>query len=93
MVTTVIKKSGQEEPFDVEKIKKAVRGACREAELLDETKQEELANLISEKIIEMYEEQNEVTALELREKILGELEIMAPEAATAWHNYEARKTK
>lgn len=92
MVTTVIKKSGQEEPFDVEKIKKAVRGACREAEL-DETKQEELANLISEKIIEIYEGQNEVTALELREKILGELEIMAPEAATAWHNYEARKTK
>lgn len=92
MVNTVIKKSGQEEPFDVEKIKRAVRGACREAGL-DEIKQEELADSISEKIMEMYEGQEKVSALELRDKILGELEIMAPEAVTAWHNYETSKSK
>lgn len=92
MVTTVIKKSGAEEPFDIEKIKKAVRGACREAGL-DELKQEELADSISEKIMEMYEGQEKVTAIELRDKILGELEIMAPEAVKAWHNYEAQKAK
>lgn len=92
MVTTVIKKNGQEEPFDIEKIKRAIRGACREAGL-DEIKQEELADSISEKIMELYEGQEKVTAIELREKILGELEIMAPEAVVAWHNYEASKVK
>ncbi len=92
MATIVIKKSGAEEPFDIEKIKKAIRGACREAGL-DESKQEELVDSISEKIIEMYEGQEKVTAIELREKILGELEIMAPKAVKAWHNYEARKVK
>jgi transcriptional regulator NrdR family protein len=92
MVLKVIKKDGREEPFEIEKIKKAIRGACEEAGI-EETKKEELADLISEKIVEMYDSQETVRAIELRDKILGELEMMAPEAAAAWRNYEASKGK
>lgn len=92
MVNFVIKKDGSQEPFEPEKIRKAVIGACKEAGL-DEAKQAELDQSISQKIMEIFEGQETVKSIELRDKILGELEIMAPEAATAWHSYEANKAK
>jgi len=52
-----------------------------------------LAQSISQKIMEIFEGQETVKSIELRDKILGELEIMAPEAAAAWHSYEANKAK
>ncbi len=74
------------------KIKRAVIGACKEAGL-NETKQAELAQSISQKIMEIFNGQEVVKSIELRDKILGELEIMAPEATAAWYNYEANKAK
>ena len=92
MANQVIKKSGSQEPFSEEKIKNSIKAACKDAGL-DEAKQNELAESITQKILEMIKDKDTVTALEIREKVLGELDIMAPSAAAAWRNYETTKAK
>ncbi len=92
MANQVIKKSGSQEPFSEEKIKNSIKGACKDAGL-DEAKQNELAESITQKVLETIKDKDTVTALEIREKVLGELDIMAPSAAAAWRNYETTKAK
>ena len=48
-MTNVIKKNGTQEPFNIEKIKNAVKAAGKDASL-DEAKQNELAESISSKV-------------------------------------------
>lgn len=90
MVEIVIKKGGQEEPFDEEKIKNAVRAASSQAGL-DEAKQEELAEAVVNKILEDFGEETSVKSIELRDKILSELDIISSETAEAWRSYEVIK--
>lgn len=92
MANQVMKKSGSQEPFNVEKIKNSVKAACKDAGL-DEAKQNELAETISHRVVDMLKDKETVTALEIREKVLGELDIMAPSAAAAWRDYETTKSK
>jgi len=92
MANQVIKKDGSKEPFDVEKIKKGIRLAGQQAGL-DEAKQNEVAEKIAAKIVEILKNKEEVAAIEIRDKILGELDIYAPSVSAAWRDYESHKNK
>jgi len=92
MANQVIKKDGSKEPFDVEKIKRAIRLAGQQAGL-DGIKQNEVAEKIAAKIVEILKDKEEVTAIEIRDKILGELDIYAPSVSAAWRDYESHKKK
>jgi transcriptional regulator NrdR family protein len=92
MANQVIKKDGSKEPFDAEKIKRGVRLAGQQAGL-DEIKQNELAEKIAAKIVEILKDKEEVTTIEIRDKILGELDIYAPSVSAAWRDHELNKNK
>ena len=92
MINQVIKKDGSQEPFNPEKIKNSIKAASKDAGL-DEAKQNELAETISQKVIEAMEDKDVVTVLEIKEKVLKELDLIAPSASTAWRNFEASKSQ
>jgi transcriptional regulator NrdR family protein len=90
MVEEVIKKDGSKEPFDINKIKESIEAACSDAGL-NPDKKAELVEKITNKIIETLQDKTEITSLELRDKILGELDLYAPEVAASWRDYEITK--
>jgi transcriptional regulator NrdR family protein len=90
MITQVIKKDGKKEPFDVEKIKQNIIAASKEAGL-EEAKQKEIAETVSDKVLKTFQEQAEVTHTEIRDLILKELDISAPVVAETWRKYETNK--
>jgi len=92
MANQVIKKDGSKEPFDAEKIKRVIRLSGQEAGL-DEVKQNEVAEKIVAKIVEVFKDKEEIAATEIRDKILGELDVYAPSVSAAWRNYELNKNK
>ena len=92
MANQVIKKDGSKEPFDAEKIKKGIRLASQQAGL-DEAKQNEITEKVTAKVVEMLKDQEEVRAMEIRDKILGELDLYAPTVSAAWRDYEKSKKK
>lgn len=92
MTNQVIKKDGSKEAFDLEKIKRVIRLAGQDAGL-DEAKQNEIAEKVAEEIKEIFKDQEEVRALEIRDKILGRLDLYAPPVANAWRDYELNKNK
>ncbi len=91
-MTQVIKKNGNKEPFDVEKIKKNIIAASKEAGL-EEAKQIEIAETVSDKVLKTIQEKAEVTHTEIRDQVLKELDISTPAVAEAWRKYEANKAK
>ena len=92
MANQVIKKDGSKEPFDAEKIKKGIRLASQQAGL-DETKQNEVTEKVTAKVVEMLQGQEEVRTIEIRDKILGELDLFAPTVSAAWRDYESNRSK
>lgn len=87
MAQQVIKRDGTKEPFDAEKIKKAIRTAGGEAGLPLE-RVEEVVNQISGVVLEFAAEKEEIATSELREKALGELDKVEPSVAEAWRKYD-----
>jgi transcriptional regulator NrdR family protein len=91
MATQVIKRDGSKQPFDAEKIRRAISLACAEGGLTEERKAE-VVEQVSASALSLAETKNEIAASELREKILSELDNVEPAAAQAWRKYdEARK--
>ncbi len=90
MANQVIKKDGSKEPFDVEKIKRGIRLASQQAGL-DEAKQNEVTEKVTAKVVEMFQGQEEVRTIEIKGKILGELDLFAPSVSAAWRDYEMSK--
>jgi len=87
MIEVVIKKDSREEPFNEEKIKNAVKAAALEAGL-DEEKQIELSEAVVKNIEESFSSQNTIKSIELREKVLSQLDLLSPETAQSWRDYE-----
>ena len=91
-MTNVIKKNGTQEPFNIEKIKNAVKAAGKDASL-DEAKQNELAESISSKVEATIQNQAAVSVSDIRSKVLEELDASAPSVAIAWRKFEETKSK
>lgn len=92
MANQVVKKDGRKEPFDVEKIKKGISLAGQEAGF-DEAKLKEITEQIAQEVVEAFQNKEEVKAIEIRDKILAELDIYAPTIAASWRDYEMREKK
>ena len=92
MANQVIKKDGTKQPFDAEKIKKAIAIAVEEAGLPEERKKE-VVEQVSAAAIQLAEEKEEIATSELREKILSELDTIEPSVSEAWRKHEQEKNK
>jgi transcriptional repressor NrdR len=87
MAQQVIKRDGTKEPFDEEKVKKAIQTAAGEAGLAPE-RAEEVVNQVSSVVLDFAAEKEEIASSELGEKVLSELDKVEPSAAEAWRKYD-----
>lgn len=92
MATQVIKRDGTREPFDSEKIRRAIEGSARDAGLAPE-RINEVVNQVSGTVLQFAASKEEIATVELIEKILDELNKIEPRAATAWKKYEQEKSR
>lgn len=90
MANEVIKKDGTKEPFDAEKIKKAIAAAAQQAGLSEERKNE-VVEQVAAAAIQMVEEKEEITTSEIKEKILSELDRIESSVSEAWRKYDQEK--
>lgn len=90
MANFVVKKDGTKEPFDAEKIKKAITAAATQANLPEEEITKAVEQ-VSATVIQSVAGKEEVETAEIKEKILSELDIAAPSASEAWRKYEQGK--
>lgn len=89
MAEIIIKKNGEEEPFDIEKLKQSIRVNAIEAALEEAEKSiSDLVEQVSNKVIEQTKEKEKVVTEELREKILKELDAVAPAVAKTWREFD-----
>ena len=90
MATQVIKKDGSRQPFDAEKIKRAIEGAAREAGL-EEDRVSQVTAEVSGAVIKKTGEREEIATSEIKSMIVSELDRVEPSVSTAWKAYEASK--
>jgi len=90
MANFVIKKDGTKQPFDVEKIKRAVSAAAGQAGLSGE-EATKIADQVSSAVTQSLAGKEEVTSTEIRGKILSELDTVNPSVSEAWRKYEQSK--
>ncbi|MBU4204621.1 hypothetical protein KKH26_00345, partial [Patescibacteria group bacterium] len=77
MVQDVIKKDGTKVPFDAEKIKKAITAAAAATDLSEERKNE-VAEQVSDTVVQTLESKNEATTGEIKTNVLAELDKVEP---------------
>jgi len=87
MVNFVIKKDGAKEPFDAEKIKKAVRSAATQAGFPEEEINKEIGKAMSA-VMQSVSTKEEVSTSEIKEIILG---AVSGAVKAAWETYEQQK--
>jgi ribonucleoside-triphosphate reductase len=92
MATQVIKKDGSKQPFDAEKIKRAIEGAAKEAGLPDDKISQVVAE-VSGAVIGKTDEREEITTSEIKAMILDELDKVEPSVSQAWRTYEQSKAQ
>ena len=92
MIKHVIKKNGEKEVFDEQKIKRGIMAAAKEAGLTEE-RVREVGEEVSKKVMEELREKEEVPTQVIREKVLEELERTERKVATAWIRYEKTERK
>jgi transcriptional regulator NrdR family protein len=90
MITTIIKRNGDREAFDEDKLKGSIIAACNDADIT-EARTRELTIGISEKMMNNFGGKEEVMTSEMRDSIVNELELMEPAVADAWRKYETSK--
>lgn len=87
MANQVIKQDGTKEPFDAEKITKAIASAAAEGGLSEE-RANEVIRQVSAVALELAATKEEIATSELKEKILSELDRVEPAVAAAWRKYD-----
>jgi len=90
MKKRVMKKGGNFEPFNPEKIKNSISCAIERTDLSPEKKNEVVKKVFDE-VIEFLKEKKEIATVEIEVKILLELDKLAPEAAKIWREYRIKK--
>ncbi|MGB9937826.1 MAG: ATP cone domain-containing protein [Methanobacterium sp.] len=86
-MTDVIKRNGRKEPFQPQKLRKSIENAVTQAGFTV-TKQMKAIEHATHDAENIARERNEISAEELRNEIVNDLESDAPEVAQAWRNYE-----
>jgi transcriptional regulator NrdR family protein len=88
----VIKKGGEREEFNLNKIKKSLIAAIEKTDLNQE-KKNELVEKITKEVLKFAKEKKEVFTAEIEAKILLELDESYPQAAKLWREYRAQKQR
>jgi transcriptional regulator NrdR family protein len=86
----IIKKGGQREEFNLNKIKKSLISTIERTDLSQE-KKNELVEKITKKVLDFAKGRKEVFTAEIEAKILLELEENCSQAARFWREYRAQK--
>ncbi len=86
-MTQVLKKDGSIEDFDPEKIKRSVISAGQDAGLDQATISQLLKDPI-EGLIKSFQEKEQISAKEIRDKILSSLKPLASALVSAWERFE-----
>jgi len=92
MANNVIKRDGSKEPFNTEKIKNSIRAAAERTEV-PEDKLNEIVEKVSASAISMASGKEEVSTVELKDKILSELDLIEPSISAEWRRYDQEKGK
>jgi transcriptional regulator NrdR family protein len=88
MVKNIIKKDGQKEPFDPEKIKEAIQKAAEEAGLSFE-KINEITEKTSSRVNEIIDDiDGDISSSQIREEVLAFLDDTEKAVADAWRGYD-----
>ena len=90
MANVVVKNDGTKSAFDAEKIVSGIVAAAAQAGLsVDESNG--LADDVLGAIMVEFEGQEEVATSDIRDRVLAELDNVAPAVAEAWRVYEESK--
>ncbi|MFH0803793.1 MAG: ATP cone domain-containing protein [Candidatus Tagabacteria bacterium] len=92
MAKFVIKKDGEKEPFDAEKIRASIMAAASNANLPEERRNEVIERVLG-LAMQLAEGKEEISTAEIREKVLGELDALEPSVSGAWRKSEQEKQK
>jgi len=90
MAQEVIKRDGSRQLFDARKISNAIMAAGAETDLSDD-KVNEAIERVTTVVSQMVEARDEITTTEIRERVLSELDAMAPAIAEAWRKYDKQQ--
>lgn len=92
MTIKVIKKSGEKELFQREKIENALNSALKSANL-EEEKRKKIVEDVLRAVLEYLKKKKQVYSAEIEAKILIELEKVAPEIISIWREHRRKKIK
>ena len=90
MANFVIKKDGTKVPFDAEKIRSAILAAASQAGLKDDAAAD-TAQQVLDSISMALSGEEEIPTVEIKDKIIFELDTIAPDVSAAWKKYEESK--
>jgi len=90
MVNFVTKKDATRVAFNAEKIKISITAAAMEAGLTNEQAAETTEKVLG-LVMDSFKNVEEVTTTEISEKVLTELDVVAPQVAESWRKYEESK--
>jgi len=85
----VIKRSGQRESFNAEKIRNSIRKAVIDAGIQIE-KKKKIIEAVAKKSIKMAERKGQIEASALHDKVLNELDKTDPKVAEAWRKFDQK---
>jgi len=88
----VVKKGGEKEKFNLNKIKKSLISAV-EASDLPQEKKNEIVEKITKKVFDFAKRKKQIFTAEIEAKILLELEENCPQAAKIWREYRTQKQR
>ena len=89
---TVIKKGGEREEFNLNKIKKSLISVIEETDLSQKEKNE-LVERITKEVLDFVKTKKEIFSAEIEAKILLELNKNYTQAVKLWREYRLKKKK
>lgn len=90
MAKQVIKRGGKHEAFKADKLKKSIRGACKDAHI-SAVRAKRIVSKVSGPVLRFFAKRKAIKAADLRKKVLDGLRKAEPAAAKAWLRYERRR--
>ncbi len=90
MAKQVIKRDGTKEPFNGEKIRKALEVNVAEAGL-SESRTKEVVEQVLGVVLELANGREEIATDELAEAVVAELDKIEPKAGESWRKYEEER--
>jgi transcriptional regulator NrdR family protein len=92
MINFVIKKDGTKVPFDQEKIKSSIIAAATQAGLSQDDASD-MAQKVLDSVSMSFGDLEEAPTSDIKEKVLFELDGMAPEVSASWRKYDESTEK